>query len=765
MRIRQIELENFLSHEHESVALPEEGVFFLDAPSGWGKSSFIVDAVLYALFGPKAARGRQEDLPHLDYPGEPMRVQVTFEFEGGEILSVERNLTLKGSKLVPAARVIDRDGKLLAEGPKATDRYIKKRLGGMSWQQLRAAFVCHQEEVAALTELAPAERKKLVHRLLGVRELELAQESLYDRRREAKAALDQVQARVGERTKESEEARLAECQRVVYDLSTERSKVEQDLAAGERGLGDAQESLAPLKAAASAKEQIMGLEASIRHRAQSLSEQKDKLSTQETIKRRLEEEGPQLALDLQAAEQELDRLAKLGERSGQHQKLALDRKAAEDRLAVANAALAALNGAQATPEGIEARLVSLTAERQRLSEELVGKSHDFHVLDEQGVCFTCQRPLGEGEERTSVLAAVEEARDEIEKRQRQLESEEAELQTSLPQAREQAVARKDAEKDVTTAEANVAQLATQMTALEEEGVGGVEELRAAWRECKEATSALEAKRGEHQALKGALEPELEKKVAELEREQAEDKTALVEARKLAKVEVDAGEIVRLEALVNELTQKIGECRGRLQGLAGQEKLAAQALEGAERDLVRFRDLLDRRELLHGDVLRLETLSSYLEQFIISLAAEIRPEIEEIAGQMIYQMSGGRFVAMEVDQDYNILIQREEGNWIKPSSISGGEKVRANLCLRLALMRLVSQRTGVPVQFIMLDEPFGNLDAALIDASMGLLGSLRGFYPQIFLISHTGDLASNQHVDYRLAFESAGGRDRIRLYQR
>ena len=82
-----------------------------------------------------------------------------------------------------------------------------------------------------------------------------------------------------------------------------------------------------------------------------------------------------------------------------------------------------------------------------------------------------------------------------------------------------------------------------------------------------------------------------------------------------------------------------------------------------------------------------------------------------------------------------------------------------------MTRLVSQRTGVPVRFIVLDEPFGNLDPELIDVSMGLLDSLRSFYPQIFVISHTGDMASNQHVDYRLAFESHEGRERIALYQR
>src|ERR1039458_8474507 len=84
MRPRYLEVKNFLGHEHEQVALPESGIFFLSGESGAGKSSFIVDAIGFALFGSKATRViRQEQLRHKDHQAEAMEVRALFEFDDG----------------------------------------------------------------------------------------------------------------------------------------------------------------------------------------------------------------------------------------------------------------------------------------------------------------------------------------------------------------------------------------------------------------------------------------------------------------------------------------------------------------------------------------------------------------------------------------------------------------------------------------------------------------------------------------------------------
>lgn len=761
MRIRRITTENFLSHEKEEISLPEQGLFFLDGPSGSGKSSFIVDAPLYALFGPRATRGKQEELRHLDFPDEAMKVETVFEFEDGDLLVIERGVNEKGKSYAIASAG---EGRLLAESPAAVDREIRRRLGGMSWQQLRAAFVCHQKEVSALTELKPADRKKLVHRLLGIKELELAQTQTNDDLKEAKADLERIAGRVGERTKQGEEARIKELERDVAKAIKSRERVEKELIKANNGLQKLIEAIVPLEAAERAAEDTVRLKASIEQREHTLKELQKQLTKQEAAKKRLHDEGPPLEVTLREAQTELERLRGLGERTGQRVQLLISQKEATGRVSQAKAAVKALPSA--SPEEIAARLAVIEVEQSSVSEQLSKRESDVRVMEEKGVCVTCERPLPKGKEREALIADVHSALDKLRKREGTLAKETSELQKKLPVAREQAKTHKDAELEAARAEEALAQINTQLAVLEKDGVGeDIGALRRDYKAQEEKIQSMQKHQGALASLREGLDEGLTERVRGLEGEQTRDRDAFNKAGVAMSVPVDAAALAKLRVQADSARQTVGEYTGQLAPARAEEARLSGEHTQAQKELERFQTLLNERERHHQRAIRLESLFDYLDAFTRYLAAEIRPAIEEMATEMIYQMSGGRFVGLRIDEDYNIEIQRDEGNWIKPTSLSGGEEVRANLCLRLALTRLVSQRTGVPVRFIVLDEPFGNLDPELIDVSMGLLDSLRSFYPQIFVISHTGDMAANQHVNYRLAFESHEGRERIKLYQR
>jgi exonuclease SbcC len=176
------------------------------------------------------------------------------------------------------------------------------------------------------------------------------------------------------------------------------------------------------------------------------------------------------------------------------------------------------------------------------------------------------------------------------------------------------------------------------------------------------------------------------------------------------------------------------------------------LEGEFKTLAELR----RRALL------LEQLQTHLRGYQRALAREIRPALEEIASEMLQRISGGRHRAMQIDDDYEIEVQSAEGSWLKTAMLSGGEEIRANICLRLALTRLVSQRTGVPVSFLVFDEPLPAQDAGHVERILELLASLRPFYPQQFIISHVGDLRHADEIDYILEFAAARGRQRATL---
>jgi exonuclease SbcC len=770
MKIRHIELRNFASHSEEAISLPESGIFFLDGPSGWGKSTFIIEAVQYALFGAKATRMKQEKLRHVDYPDEQMSVKIAFEFDGGELLVVERGLSERGK---PYATLIDGEGVILREGPKAVDAFIRQRLGGLSWQQLRHAFVCHQEEVTALTSLQPAKRKEAVHRLLGIRELELAQEVIKERIRKQRAELDLLERELAGQSKEQAQASLAEREEELEGARAAHARVAQELRqAGERR-AESVEALAPLREAVEAAATVERLRSSLERARGELAAARERLSRHEQAQSALAGESDLLDR-LELARAELERIEAEGTRARRRQELEAAVAAARERVAALGALLPSAVGAGAPavgelgPEELAVELQALETELRLLEEEIEQRRHDLRRLAEQGTCFTCSRPLGEGPQREDLLARLRAQLSQRELRRGELEERIVILRADLPRSRAQAAESERRRLEEAGERAKLEQAELELEQLLAAGEPPALEIsRERYRSKRLELLELERRRAELDVARRDLDPQAAEDheraaqaCASLERElaQASARTASEQAASLAALQAAEEELRALDE--------------RIATLSGQLPLLAETVSRSERELAqaqaafqRLSKRLQERERVNDTLLALESLSDYLEAFTRQLAAEIRPAIEEMASEMLYKMSNGEFIALAIDENYAVRVQRQEGNWLDPDMLSTGEKVRANLCLRLALTRLVSQRTGVPVQFVILDEPFGNLDKELIDVSMGLLDGLRAFYPQCFLISHTGDLGSSPQVDYRIAFEAMKGRRRIKLYAR
>jgi exonuclease SbcC len=127
-----------------------------------------------------------------------------------------------------------------------------------------------------------------------------------------------------------------------------------------------------------------------------------------------------------------------------------------------------------------------------------------------------------------------------------------------------------------------------------------------------------------------------------------------------------------------------------------------------------------------------------------------------------QVSQGRFANVLVGEDYEVTVERDDGELLQAQLLSGGERTRLALSLRLALTRLVSERTGVPLRLIVLDESLSSSDPGHVEATVDVLDTLRDVFQQVFLISHVGDLKEQAAVDYVLSFAEPGSARRVEL---
>jgi exonuclease SbcC len=151
---------------------------------------------------------------------------------------------------------------------------------------------------------------------------------------------------------------------------------------------------------------------------------------------------------------------------------------------------------------------------------------------------------------------------------------------------------------------------------------------------------------------------------------------------------------------------------------------------------------------------LAMLSEIMSGFRTHLISRIRPTLSTYASDFFERLTDGKYREIEVDEDYNIKIY-DEGTCYPISRFSGGEEDLANLCLRLAISEVITERAGGAFNFIILDEIFGSQDMIRRQNIMKALSGLSSKFRQIFLITHIEDVKNYMEHIINVAEDNTG----------
>lgn len=189
------------------------------------------------------------------------------------------------------------------------------------------------------------------------------------------------------------------------------------------------------------------------------------------------------------------------------------------------------------------------------------------------------------------------------------------------------------------------------------------------------------------------------------------------------------EAIVLEARLPELQQKVTTLRNQLAELPPPPKLqplpdtsvitrllaeAQEALQEAAADLMEAQDAADTttaqiaRLALLIDALRYELRSHVFEGVTGILSQEINAELRRLCGDLL-QVQIQAFVPKEegADEKFAYLIKhRDKEDWRPGTTGSGAQQAWLNLANLLALRA----RTNIPLDLLLLDEPFEGCDA-------------------------------------------------------
>jgi DNA repair protein SbcC/Rad50 len=163
MRLRELRLRQF--RQFEDATFPfADGLTVIHGRNGAGKST-VLEGVVWALCGTGSVRRSEQSLRRLGAPpGDPTTCELDFT-AGAEAFTVRRVLTAAGSGATHEAE-LRRGATLVADGAAAATAAVAAVLRADRDLLLHACFT-GRKELQQLAQLRPAERLRMLARLLG----------------------------------------------------------------------------------------------------------------------------------------------------------------------------------------------------------------------------------------------------------------------------------------------------------------------------------------------------------------------------------------------------------------------------------------------------------------------------------------------------------------------------------------------------------------------------------------------------------------------
>jgi len=770
LRLISLRLQNFRQYRQAEI-LFRDGITAIVGRNGAGKTT-LLEAIAWTLYGQKAVqrmdRGKADTIKSRGAGARDVtECELVFEL-GGQRLTVVRRMN-------DAALLVE--GRQQDTGTENVTRSVTRRLG-MDPQAFFTSFFTGQKDLAFLRDVSSRKREEYVGRLLGYERLTRARElanqeklavarevealsrgagdleearqrrreaeerlkAALDEQRSAREAVDAAAARVQQIEPEKKESEEAE--RRHRDLQSETGLLQSRVEAVRRRLERIREDLRKAAAARSEVEKLQPLVDEY-ERLRARNEELTELEKADAKRQSLEREAGALRSDIEETRQKLADLTARSARLGE----------LRERAAAARRELEELQSSlEAEREEHLRRAAELRAAidsaRQRAAE-LAGHLEQLLQAGPDGVCPTCERPLGAEFDR--VTSGMREQQREALREAGELERELASLEGAADPAKAERLSRLQAELESLTREEYQAQAA----AAEESGLRQRLE-----RLCRQLAEVEEHCR----ALPAGFDPEERNRIRlrgqELRPLRDRAIALRAEAERLADLE---GELREAQAEEQDLAQLLDSRRGELArlGFSGERHLAVlKRWEAASADLQAARERLaradgdvsgaqtvlenacreeaacrERQKLLEEKRVRhrhLEVLSQKFDELRSRLNSQIRPGLSERASQLITALTDGRYSQVDLDEEYTPRLF-DDGEF-KPV-ISGGEEDILHLSLRLAVSQMIAERAGLDLGLLVLDEVFGSLDEARRDSVIALLQNLKGAFPQILLITH------------------------------
>ena len=784
MRPLRLTLENFLSYRGvHQIDLDGVTLAVLSGPNGSGKSS-LVDAMRFALFG--HTRGGLDGV--ITEGEQACRVEFTFAL-GEQAYLVCRQRSRKGSgSTLLFFQMISRDGSAVLDGKSVaeTQRRIEQTL--RLTDDLFCMTACaNQGNSAAFSQAKPAERKQVLSDILDLAAWERRAEMTRQMGRDLAGRIESEQTR--HEALQGAAAGADALRGQIVEIEAVRTDVERQVAQAEGDLAQEQEAkeafLRDREADRARRKELEELAGRLRRLQAEMTDPSSRLE----LLRRTVKDKPSILEGLRRAEEAHTYSQELEAKRQEADRLDNEIRLLEERAAAAKrehgAQIKALQDAIAGARREHAARLRAAEEAVAAAREIWrGKAGAARFLVEalaKQARPLSRVPCGDKPMLRDSCPLIENAREAASR----LPSAQRELE-DLEQARPWAEAEQELERLRALEPALAAPERQRLAELEEGDPSLALAAEIATRGKQRAEIGYdpkehaEAKRqaGRLQELQQTLH-QVERAEAQMAEVQANLRTMQGEIKQIQEREAALAEELGpprdWDAMLREVEKSIREVReelvaqqARLPQLGEQRGALEERLRAAEQAAKEAEELT---VALREGERRLQVLKVLAQAFgkqgIPALLIEKAvPDLEAVANDVLSALSDGRLSvalrsqretkAKTLQETLEIIISDERGERAY-ENYSGGEGMRVDLALRIALSVLLASRAGARCEMLVLDETAAPLDVQGRALFVESLQKIADHFATILVITHVEELKDLFPFRFEISKTAEGSR--------
>ncbi len=795
MKLISLKLENFRQHEDSFIEF-SDGITVINGTNGAGKST-ILEAISWAIYGTDATRGNKDSIKFNKAKAKAkVRVELALGLDS-EIFRIERFLDKADIYLA------DNSNPIVTSQQEVT-KYLIEKLG-MTKDEFFNTYFTGQKELNFLANQKPVDRRKFISKVLNYEKIREVQEQARADRNSINNEISGLRQGISDFESLKEEKKLA-----LIEIAEITNKLNQTQKEFSEKAGVFAKIEPEWENARKNKENFEKKQIEFKFLSEKIKDLNKNIETLEEKNKILEEKSKiffEISIcetEYRETESKIKELEKLQEKETLKQSYIIKIEGLEKEIQEK-----LLAQEEVIKSGKEKRLIvdkipavkeeidKLSKEIQEIETKIASSKKEKEVLIRQkqqeiekinkqlllisekgkdGACPTCERPLKNEFEKVTGNFKDQINCLENEIKSFKLESEKliikpaeiAKLQRNKEEKEKDLTKFNEIQGEYKNEQDRYLKLKTEIDAKNLEKTKSQEELLKfphgfniedlknlrekiiPLREKFEQILALKVELSSFEKIKNELSNSIKTK------QETADHNQLVE-KELKTINYSEESYLKAEKIFSEAKEEFYALKEQMIKIEAEERNIKEKITRIEKIEDSNKEKLKLLKEKQERVDLLSELDRFYGQFWEKLNNQARPEISELAGKFLVDLTDGRYCELEINEKYEICLH-DDGE-IKPV-ISGGEEDIVNLCVRLAISQIIAQRSGKTLSLLILDEIFGSLDENRRNNVVNLLRSLTNSFEQVILITHIEDIKNEIDNIITIEYDAEKGCSKI-----